>query len=83
MKCQQEEVALSLSQDAAAVVSALDGATLTGQDTEADATHSEHTPQPQQDELLLDVQFPECGSKDFLDCHSDSATDTSVSVNVS
>ncbi|XP_045121821.1 uncharacterized protein LOC123510607 isoform X1 [Portunus trituberculatus] len=81
LKCQQEEVFVSLSQDAAAVASALDGATHTHQDTEAatttldGATHSQHTPQ---DELLLDVQFPDCGPRDLLNCHSDSPTDTSL-----
>ncbi|KAK8385592.1 hypothetical protein O3P69_016397 [Scylla paramamosain] len=74
LKCQQEEAVLSLSQDAAAVVSALDGASHICRDTEA-ATHSKHI--SQENELLLDIQFPDCGSKDFLECHSDSATDTS------
>lgn len=83
---------MSLSQDAAAVVSAMDRATHTCQDTDIDTDTEAGTTAldgstnferlPEQDELLLNIQFPDCAPKDFLNGHSDSATDTTVSVNV-
>lgn len=64
LKCQREEVAeAALAQDAEAVVEALGGG----------------TQEKEEEEMLLDVPFPECGSQDPFDSLSDTTQTSKAS----